>query len=136
MKLPLSSLAIPFARFRLYLGVGLGLGVSLLASGLKAQTYDLSAGFSPTSNPNYPWKYGGVGSLGAVFTPLPVPWVSTADGGVQVPSWQLSSVQTPAVYKNTSGTTITIGGGLASLPAGTVWFHPGENGRPENLGVI
>ena len=77
-----------------------------------------------------------MGSFGGAFTALTVPHVSTADGGVAVPSWQLTSGQTPAVYKNTSGSTISVGGALASYPAGTVWFFPGENGRAENFGVI
>ena len=29
-----------------------------------------------------------------------------------------------------------MGGGLAILPAETVWFYPGDDGRPENFGVI
>jgi len=98
--------------------------------------FDLSDGFSPGNNPNPPWAYGWAGSLGGAFTALTVPHVSTADGGVQVPSWQLTSYQTPAVYKNTAGETISVGNGLASYPAGTVWYYPGENGRAENFGVI
>jgi hypothetical protein len=48
----------------------------------------------------------------------------------------LSAFQTPAVYKNTSSTPITVGDGLAAFAAGTVWFYPGEDGRSENFGVI
>ena len=134
MKLHFSYLAVPIAQFRLPLAVGLA--VALLASGLKAQTNDLSAGFSPTSNPNGPWAYGWSESVGGAFTALTVPWVSTADGGEQVPSWQLTSFQIPAVYKNTSGNTITVGGGAASIPPETVWFYPGEDFEPQNFGVI
>jgi len=102
----------------------------------QAATYELSAGFSPSSNPNGPWAYGWAGSVGGSFTALTVPFTSSADGGQPIPSWQLTTGNTPAVYKNTSGGTITIGGGIASLPAETVWFYPGDDGRPENFGVI
>ena len=128
-------LPAPFPQFRLPLAVCI-LAVALMASGLKAQTWDLSAGFSPTSNPNDPWSYGWAESVGGSFTALTVPWVSTADGSEQVPSWQLTSYQTPAVYKNTAGATISVGGGAASIPAETVWYYPGEDGRSENYGVI
>ena len=59
-----------------------------------------------------------------------------SDNAVTVPSWQFSSFQTPAVYKNTTLGTISVGSGLASFPAGTVWFYPGEDGRPEKYGAI
>ena len=98
--------------------------------------FDLAEGFAPDSNPNGPWAYGSSTSVGGAFTALTVPHVSPADGGESVPSWQLSSFQTPAVYRNTSGNTITVGRGAATLPAGTVWYYPGEDGRPENYGVI
>jgi len=131
----LYSCYVPFAQYRLYLAVA-SLAFALMASSLKAQTYDLSADFSASSNPNDPWAFGWAGSVGGTFTALTVPWVSTADGGEQVPSWQLTSSTTPAVYKNTSGNTITVGGGAASIPDGTVWYYPGEDGQSENFGVI
>ena len=131
----LYSCYVPFAQYRLHLAVAC-LAFALMASGLKAQTWDLSAGFSAASNPNDPWSYGWTESIGGSFTALTVPWVSTADGSEQVPSWQLTSYQTPAVYKNTAGATISVGGGAASIPAETVWYYPGEDGRSENYGVI
>src|SRR5262245_40912976 len=67
---------------------------------VHAQTYDLSAGFSPSSNPNGPWAYGWAPSIGGAFTALTVPFISSADGGEAIPSWQLTTSQTPAVYKN------------------------------------
>jgi hypothetical protein len=106
------------------------------ASDVPAATYELSAGFSPTSNPNGPWAYGWSGSVGGAFTVLTVPFVSTADGGETIPSWQLTTGNTPAVYKSPSSGTITVGNGIASFPANTVWFYPGDDGRPENFGVI
>jgi hypothetical protein len=120
---------------------GLQIRATLTASPAPPQppssdNFDLSAGFSAANNPNGPWAYGWEGALGGAFTALTVPHISTADGGVQVPSWQLTSFQTPAVYKNTSGHTISVGGGQASYPDGTMWYFPGENGRPENFGVI
>src|SRR4030095_8153550 len=93
------------------------IAVALLGAGTlaaQAASYELSAGFSPTSNPNGPWAYGWAGSVGGSFTALTVPFTSSADGGQPIPSWQLTTGNTPAVYKNTSGGTITIGGGTAS----------------------
>src|SRR5213083_334116 len=87
------------------------MGAALLGFGAQAQTYDVSSGFSATSNPNGPWALGWEGSVGGAFTALTVPYVSSSDGGVPVPSWQLTTFQTPAVYKNTSGGPITVGNG-------------------------
>src|SRR5262245_17559237 len=109
---------------------------SLLAGTLHAETFDLAAGFSPSRNPNGPWTYGWVGSVGGSFTPIRVQHLSHADGGEPTPSWQLTSFMTPAVYKNTNVTTITIGNGVGTLPPETIWYYPGEAGRPENFGVI
>lgn len=99
-------------------------------------TYDLSAGFSASNNPNGPWVYGSAQTIGGQVTPITTPWNSSGDGGVTIPSWQLSTFQTPAVYKNTTDSTISVGDGLASFPAGTVWFYPGDDGLPENYGVV
>jgi len=115
----------------------IGLPLILSSGGrLSAETFNLSQSFSADRNPNGAWTYGWSASIGGAFTPLTVQHVSSADGGVSVPSWQLTSFQTPAVYRNTSGSTISIGGGAVTLPPGTVWYHPGEAGRPENYGVI
>ncbi len=74
--------------------------------------------------------------MGGSFTLLTVPHISTVDSGAKIPSWQLTSGQAPVVYKNVSNATLTAGSGLVSFAPKEVWFNPGENGRPENFGVI
>ncbi|MEY2408079.1 MAG: hypothetical protein QOF48_749, partial [Verrucomicrobiota bacterium] len=134
VKFP-TTMPMKVSRYIVLLLASALLGLSQYVHGATV-VYDLSAGFSASSNPSGPWAYGWKGSLGGTFTPLTVTHMSTADGGQSVPSWQLSSAQTPAVYKNTNAGTITFGGGAASVSSGTIWFYPGEDGRPENFGAI
>ncbi len=101
-----------------------------------ASAYSVSSGFAATANPNGPWSYGWIGGLGGTFTALQVPHNSADSYGLVIPSWQLTSFQTPAVYCNTSTSTASVSGGLVQFPPGACWFFPGEDGRPENFGVI
>ena len=55
---------------------------------------------------------------------------------MSIPFWATGPVGEPAIFKNTSANTITIGGGISAFPAGTVFFTPGLNGHPENFGVV
>ncbi len=129
--------------------IGRGQDGSAYASGLKIHAslnhipappasgvFDVSEGFSAGSNPNAPWAYGWVGSLGGSFTLLTVPHISTVDSGAKIPSWQLTSGQAPVVCKNVSNATLTAGQRIGLGRAKEVWFNPGENGQPENFGVI
>lgn len=108
----------------------------LSAPSTYGSTYSIPDGFSASENPNAPWSYGWSGTVGGNFTALTTPHNSSDDYGLIIPSWQLTSFQTPAVYCNTSTNTASAGGGLIHLPPGTCWFYPGENNRPENFGVI
>jgi hypothetical protein len=118
----------------------LSVGASLFhppASRGAVVPYEIFAGFSATSNPNGNWAYGWRSNLAAgTFSLLTVRHSSPSDNGTPVPSWQLTSSQAPAVFANTSSNTLTSGGGAAVLPPGTVWISPGQDGRPENFGVI
>ena len=100
-----------------------------------AGSHDLSRDFSPTDNPNGAWSFGWLATLDGDFTLLTVPHVSVARG-IFIPSWQLSSYLTPAVYHNNTSNTVSIAGGEGVFPPGTTWFFPGEDGRAENYGVI
>jgi Immunoglobulin domain len=98
-------------------------------------SYDLSRDFSATDNPGGAWSFGWSDSVGGPFTLLTVPHTSWANG-VSVPSWQLTSFQTPAVYQNNSTSTVSIAQGQGVFPPGAVWYYPGEDDRSENFGVI
>ena len=98
--------------------------------------YDLSTDFSVTANPGEVWSYGWKTSFADTCTPLTVRYMSYTDQGDRIPSWQLTSSQTPAIYKNMMANSVTVGRGAATLAPGTVWFLPGEDGRPENFGII
>ncbi|MEY2411307.1 MAG: hypothetical protein QOF48_3977 [Verrucomicrobiota bacterium] len=101
------------------------------------RSFDLAQDFSSAANPSGPWSYGWASQLASGdYVPLTVQHTSGADGAESIPSWQLTPGQTPAIYKNTTPNMITVGGGAATIPPGTVWIIPGETGRPENFGII
>ncbi|HYV27627.1 MAG TPA: hypothetical protein VFA77_08855, partial [Candidatus Eisenbacteria bacterium] len=100
--------------------------------------HSVNSEFTPGSNnPGQRWRYGSAECLSSVnFTAVTFPSSgSTADDGTPIPSWQFSSVQTPAFYWNNSTHTLKAGG-IATFVPQTVWFYPGENGLPQNYGVI
>jgi hypothetical protein len=97
----------------------LALGLLLaLPAAAAAQTYDVSTGFSGTSNPSGPWQYGFTNGLGGAFTLFTT---STTSGPLQY--WG----GTPGVYKNTSASAYSPGTPI--YPAGQVGLHPGPNGE-------
>jgi hypothetical protein len=96
----------------------------------------MSEGFAADSNPNGPWSYGWVRELSGPFSLLTVPHLSRVDNGAMVPSWQLTSSQEPVVFHNSNDSTITVGNGATAFEPGEMWFHPGQDGRQENFGVI
>lgn len=99
-------------------------------------TFDLSRDFLTGVNPNGVWSYGWKGSHSGSFNQFADYKVANAQNGVPVEDWALNSYQLPAVYHNHSSQTATSDNGQASYPPGIVWFYGGENGRPENFGVI
>ncbi len=99
---------------------------------------DFNAGrdFSGASNSSGVWSYGWKQTVPGAFSALTQPWTATADNGVLTRGWILPSHYQPAVYVNDSTNTAILGGGQGVVPPGTVWMHPGINGRPENFGAI
>ncbi len=100
---------------------------------------DFNAGrdFLASVNPSGAWSYGWKGNLDANFTLHPLHFGASSDNGVAVSGWAANSTfGLPALYCNTSPSTAIIGGGQGILPPGTMWFHPGANGRPENFGAL
>jgi len=106
--------------------------------GIPVITHSLNGEFSVTANPSSDgrWRYGYMTTLGGSFTSVTFPHNSPADDGTLVPSWQLEWGRSPAFYHNNSGHTITTGGGAVTCQPGDVWFVPGDDGYPENYGVI
>lgn len=101
-----------------------------------ASDFNVGRDFSAASNPSGAWSYGWKANLGGAYSNLTVRHASGTDNGLVIPSWQLTSFQTPAVYCNTGSVTASFGGGAGQAEPGAVWYYPGENGRPENYGVI
>ena len=100
---------------------------------------DFNAGrdFLAAVNPSGAWSYGWKANLDAGFTLHPIHFGASSDNGVAVSGWAANStIGLPALYCNTSPTTAIIGGGQGVLPPGTMWFHPGANGQPENFGAL
>ncbi|MBI5384903.1 MAG: immunoglobulin domain-containing protein [Verrucomicrobia bacterium] len=119
-------------------GALLALGISFLVpvSLHAAVTNDLSVDFSSTSNPNGVWSYGYAGTVGGPFNLLLSRQSSVCENGVPISSWQLTPTTSPIVAQNGTAQTGSISGGQALLPPGTVYFWPGQDGRPENFGVV
>src|SRR5262249_47506534 len=92
------------------------------------QTYDPSADFSATANPNGVWSYGSSASLGGALTLYPnhvhIP------EGLDVWSQNTSGDLNPAVAHNGTGSPIVLGGsGNLTYPAGQLGLHPGPTGQ-------
>jgi hypothetical protein len=99
--------------------------------------FDAGRDFLSTVNPSGAWSYGWKEALDANFTLHPIFFGASSDNGVAVSGWAANhTFGLPALYCNTSANTAIIGGGQGILPPGTVWFHPGANGQPENFGAL
>jgi RHS repeat-associated protein len=90
-----------------------------------APTYDASAQFSGSANPNGPWTYGSTPKRGGVFTAYPFPG---QQGGM--PTWFLtaptSGTTVPLLSFNNTGVQ-TISGAI--VPPNTLLLHPGAAGE-------
>jgi hypothetical protein len=88
-----------------------------------SQAYDAAAQFSSTQNPNGVWSYGCSQSLGATFHPYTQQ--TPLSNGLY--DWGTAPVcgQTnpPSVAYNSTDATFT--SGSVTVPAHTIWFHPG-----------
>lgn len=87
---------------------------------------DIAASFSASANPPAAghFQYGTTPTLGGAFMPYAFSVVSQG-----MPFWQATSALNtpPYVAKNTTGAAIVLGG-TATIPAGTLWAHPGPTG--------
>jgi hypothetical protein len=92
-----------------------------------SQAYDAAAQFSSTQNPNGAWSYGCTKSLGATFhlftqqTPISA---GLYDWGTALSCGQTNP---PGVAYNSTDATFT--GGTVTVPAHTIWFHPGPQNQ-------
>jgi hypothetical protein len=99
-----------------------------------AASFDLARDFSLVSNPNGAWSYGWAPTVGGEFTPITFKQTVTVAGNIPIQSWQLAASRNPAVFHN--GGTNTWSPAQGTFPPGATWFHGGDNGQPENFGVI
>ncbi|MFM1769409.1 MAG: hypothetical protein RJA22_1938 [Verrucomicrobiota bacterium] len=125
-----SGLAVVGAAAVLVPAVGL-----LIATNQQPRiVYDLSDDFSHATNPNGAWAFGWTPMVGGVFKPIRFQKSVTVNEGVVVKSWQFGPASNPAIYKNCGTDAWDNGQGV--FQPGSVWYHAGENNRPENFGVI
>ena len=97
-------------------------------------TYDLARDFSTTSNPNGVWTFGWA-NIGSPLVPFTYFTHDTA-GPATVDVWAKPGGYYPAIEKNNSSVVGTSDGGQGTYPPGSVWFYPGQEGTPQNYGVI
>lgn len=97
-------------------------------------SYDLILDFS-TNNPSGPWTYGFKDTLAGTFAPFPA-LIRQPDGNIVWQIWARVGGGYPAVYQNGSAVTAITQQGEGNYPPGTLFFHPGLEGTPENFGVI
>jgi hypothetical protein len=92
-----------------------------------AQTYSVSSDFSTSNNPNGPWTYGWLNSLGGSFTAYSQIETISGSGG-NVYGWidpnHVTSFDPVDLY-NPNATAMAFS--TAILPAGAAAFHPGPN---------
>jgi len=90
-----------------------------------APTYDASAQFSATANPNSPWTYGSTPKRGGLFTAYPFPGQQSG-----MPTWFLtaptSGTTVPLLSFNNTGAPVVT---TATVPPNTLLLHPGAAGE-------
>jgi RHS repeat-associated protein/uncharacterized repeat protein (TIGR01451 family) len=90
-----------------------------------APTYDASAQFSASANPNGPWTYGSTPKRGGVFTAYPFPGQQSG-----MPTWFLtaptSGTTVPLLSFNNTGAPVVT---TATVPPNTLLLHPGAAGE-------
>ncbi len=116
--------------------LSLFLGASAVVASAQTAGFDVGRDFSTAGNPSGVWTFGWAGTVTGAVHPLTVQHNSTADGGVNIPSWQLTHGEAPVVYCNTSGHGVSVASGVVPLAANEVWLASGQDGRPENFAVI
>jgi len=122
------------------IAAGVVLAASLIAvAGIATRAaptrvFELSEAFSEPRNPNGPWSFGWSTNVGGDFKPLRFRQTVVVTGGLPIQSWQFGSGKNPAIYHNAGTTTWNHKDG--PFAPGEVWFHAGNNWRPENFGVI
>jgi hypothetical protein len=94
-------------------------------------TDDIATSFSDTMNPPPAghFTYGTTPTLGGAFTLYANP-VLTPSSTPPMPFWQGTATPDtpPYVAKNPTAQDLALGT-TATIPAGTMWFHPGPNGE-------
>jgi len=91
---------------------------------VQATTWDVTADFSISANPNGAWSYGYEPLGGGTFTKF----TETSDSA-SGKKWFIANTGLPAVWKNLSGSTID------GLPTGELSLHPSSAGSGTALAV-
>jgi hypothetical protein len=113
--------------------IGCWLAVSGLARAAHGQTYDASANYSASLNPNGVWTYGYETAAGTALIPY-VHEGNNINGNVNIDDWygDLSpSFGDPVLAHNNSSATQYES--TLALPPGVVLLHPGPQGQPSVL---
>ena len=94
--------------------------------------------FSPASNP-FPggrWAVGWSSTIGSTFNLVGYMYSGNQfDGGTLLSSWHPAQWRSPSFYYNSAPQTVTAGGITTFVPK-TLWVVAGDNGYPENYGVV
>jgi len=101
-----------------------------------AGNFDVSRDFAMSSNPTGVWSYGWKSNFAGSLGLLADVRTFSADNGVPIRAWELTTYNLPVVAKVLGPNTAVSDGGRFTAPAGTVYFAPGADGTPQNYGVI
>ena len=98
--------------------------------------FDVAADFSLASNPNGPWSYGAMASVGGMFHPFSIKGLTPDDHGLPIEYWQLVPQVDPTVFHNSNEVAAIAGGGQGVFPPGSIWVNSGTDGKSNGFGVI
>jgi len=109
--------------------------VSCLAATAAQTNYNLALDFSPDVNPGGVWSYGAEPELNGPLYLFGVNGLVFGDGGAPIQYWQLVPGLEPTIYRNATSGTITLSGGLITLPRTMVMLFSGANETTNKFGV-
>lgn len=116
----------------------LGVVAMALCFGMRSQAavFDLSRDFSTNFNAvsNPAWKYGYKTNLQGTFFPFTSALTQSGANGVPLQSMSKNNSEPADIFYNATTNTATSSG--ATYPPGTVWYHAGVEGHPDNYGAI
>ena len=114
------------------------LGGLLFVAAIQSQGagYDLSHDFSSIANPSGVWSYGFKSNLTSALVPFTVRTMPPDDNGLRIVAWSKNGFEQSDIFFNQTTNTAISEAGAGVYPPGTVIFHPGIEGHPDNFGTI